>query len=320
MGQESILPKPTAVGVKAEKRPGLHADGGNLYLRVSRTGAKSRIVRLTVPTETGPKRRDVGIGAVSALSLADARVKAAQLVAAARIEGRDPVAERRAERVAAEEAAAAVVKEAERVSLTFEAAARERHALLAGGWKNRKHTETWLSSLALHVFPVFGCKPLDKVTRDDVKAALLPIWTATPETGKQVRQRIADVFEWARAAKGFDKVNPTAGVKAGLPVVRKTAAHCPALAWREVPSFMADLEARDGISALCLRFAVLTAARSGEARGARWSEIDEELCVRSLPRERMKRDRPHRVPLSGAALAVVEAVRGLDPVFLFPSA
>lgn len=314
------MPKLNVKSVAAMTKPGLHADGGNLYLRVSLSGAKSWIVRVVVPTETGPKRRDLGIGSVAMLSLAEARSKAAEMVRMARVTGTDPDAPRRVAKAARAEAAARAVKEAERARLTFAECARQRHALLLPGWKNRKHGETWLASLELHVFPVFGDTPIHQVTRAKVEEALTSIWTLTPETGKRVRQRIADIFDWAKGKGMFEGENPVAGVRNALPQVRAVKEHHAALPWRDLPGFMQRLDARDGISARCLQFLILTAVRSGEARGARWAEIDLSGRFWTIPAERMKRGIAHRVPLSPEALEVLERVRGMDGDLVFPSA
>lgn len=314
------MPKLNVKSVAAITKPGLHADGGNLYLRVSATGAKSWIVRLVVHTDEGRKRRDLGIGSAAMLSLAEARAKAAEMVRVARIEGADPDAPRRADREARAEAARRAVVEAERARMTFAECARQRHAQLLPGWKNKKHGETWLASLALHVFPVFGEKPVHEVSRDDVERALAPIWTQTPETARRIRQRIADIFDWAKGKGLFEGENPVAGVKNVLPVVRASKEHHPAMSWRDLPAFMLRLDEREGISARCLQFLILTAVRSGEARGARWGEIDLEGGFWTIPAERMKRPVEHRVPLSAEALAVLDRVKGHDGDFVFPSA
>jgi integrase len=155
------------------------------------------------------------------------------------------------------------------------------------------------------------------VTREDVRAALEPIWTAKPPTAVRVRQRLRAVFEWARGEGLFTGANPV--LATSLPKIRAELGHHAAMAWRDLPAFWAQLTGREGVSAACLQFAILTAARSGEARGARWEEIDPAGKVWNVPASRMKAGKAHRVPLSPEALAVLAKVRGLDPVLVFPA-
>ena len=148
---------------------------------------------------------------------------------------------------------------------------------------------------------------------------LEPIWTEKPETARRLRQRMATVFDWAIAEGHYPHANPVQGPKFALPKVATSDAHYAALHWRELPAFTKKLADRDGTSARCLEFIILTAARSGEARGAVWLEIDFEGKSWNIPGDRMKRGKSHRVPLSSEALAVLEGERGMDPVFCFPS-
>jgi len=146
---------------------------------------------------------------------------------------------------------------------------------------------------------------------------LSPIWIEKHETAKRLRQRISTIFDWAKGAGHYPHENPVNGLKKALPLVKRRPEHMAAMLWRDVPDFMAELATREGVSARTLEFIILTAARSGEARGARWSEI--EGSVWTVPGERMKRGVLHRVPLSAEALAVMERVRGLDNDLIFPS-
>lgn len=165
--------------------------------------------------------------------------------------------------------------------------------------------------------PVFGARPIELVRTADVLRVLSPIWTEKHETAKRLRQRISTVFDWAKGAGHYPHENPVNGIKKALPTVKRHAEHMAALPWQNVPDFVAELETRPGVSARALEFIILTAARSGEARGARWSEINNGTWT--VPAERMKRSIEHRVPLSPDALRVVEAVRCLDGDLLFPS-
>lgn len=151
----------------------------------------------------------------------------------------------------------------------------------------------------------------------DVLNALTPIWTEKHETAKRLKQRLSTVFDWAKGAGHYPHENPVNGLKKALPAVKRRATHLPAMEWSEVPLFMAELGEREGVSARTLEFIILTAARSGEARGAKWSEIKSDIW--SVPAERMKRCIEHRVPLSGAAASVISHVAGMDSDFVFPS-
>jgi integrase len=291
-----VMPTLTVKTVAAAKVPGMISDGAGLYLRVGPTLSKSWILRTVVHG----KRRELGLGSVSLVSLAEARDLARAYRKIAR-EGGDPDTERKRE------------------SLTFLAAAAKVHAKLLPNWKNAKHAETWLNSIETHAGPVFGNRPIHTVGTADVLKSLEPIWTTTPETAKRLRQRIATVFDWAKGAGHYPHENPVNGIIRALPSQKVSQAHHDALPWRDVVEFMAALKKRAGESARCLEFIILTAARSGEARGARWDEVDLGKKVWTVPAERMKRGLVHRVPLSDAVMEVLQQVRGLDRDLLFPS-
>jgi integrase len=203
--------------------------------------------------------------------------------------------------------------------MTFERAAQLVHEKLLPSWRNKKHAETWIGSIELHANPKIGRKAIDTLGRDDVLKVLSPIWSEKVETAKRLRQRLATIFDWATGEGHYTRPNPVRGLKLALPRVAAPDVHLAAMPWRELPDFWSQLCEREAMSALCLRFAILTAARSGEARGARWSEIDLAGAVWTVPGERMKRGKPHRVPLSPAAIEILEQVRGMDETFCFPS-
>lgn len=295
--------KLTAAAVR-KLGPGMHADGNGLYLVVDASGAR----RWALRTVVHGRRREIGLGPVSLVGLAEAREEARRLRLVAR-QGGDPIAER---------------DRGKRVSLTFEAAARKVHAEhVAPHNRNAKHVAQWLSTVETYAFPTMGKLPVHAVEQADVLRVLAPIWTEKPETARRVRQRLRTVLDWARTAGHREGVNPVEGVEKGLPKQRDRAAHHAALPWRELPDLMPRLEAAEGMGALALRFAILTAARSGEVRGSTWDEIDLDAKVWTIPAERMKAGRAHRVPLSDAALAVLEAAKGLatrSEALVFPSA
>lgn len=288
--------KLTARKIDALREPGMYGDGGGLYLRIGPTGSKSWILRTVVHG----KRRSLGLGGADLVPLAEARTKAQTLRKVAR-EGGDPDTIRKRER------------------LTFEDAARRVHAGLVPTFRSAKHAALWLSVLEAYAFPHFGARPLETIGTADVFKALNPIWTSKSDTARRVKQRIATVFDWAKGAGHYPHENPVNGLKKALPVVKRRAEHMDSMPWQEVPGFMADLGSREGLSARCLEFIILTAARSLEARGARWAEIDIKAKTWTVPPERMKRGIQHRVPLCPQALAMLEQVRGLDEDLVFPS-
>lgn len=290
------MPKLTARKVETLREPGMYGDGEGLYLRVGPTGSKSWILRIVVHG----RRRELGIGSASLVGLAEARETGRRFRKVAR-EGGDPDTLRKRE------------------SLTFWQAAERVHASLLPTWKNAKHAETWLQTVRTHAKPAFGERPIERVTTADVLLILSPIWTEKHETAKRLKQRLSTIFDWAKGAGHYPHENPVNGLKKALPTVKQRPEHMASLPWQEVPAFMAELAEREGLSARTLEFIILTATRSGEARGARWSEFDFDKGVWTVPAERMKRGLPHRVPISAEMVAVLDKVRGLDDDFVFPS-
>lgn len=300
--------KLTVKGIAALGEPGMYPDGGCLYLRVGPSGAKSWIAR---PVIHG-KRREMGLGSFDLVPLAQARELATFVRKRAR-EGFDPIAERETAKLAAKAAG-----DQERV--TFEIAAKQVHEKLLPAWRSTKHGVIWWQSIRDFALPHFGQKPIYLVGRPDVLKALEAIQITQPETAKRVRQRLTQIFDWARQAGHYPHENPMAGIQMALPKVKADVRHMPSLPWPELPGFMAQLALREGISARCLEWVVFTLARSGEARGARWVEVDTDAAIWTIPGARTKTGKPLRVPLAGEALAVLEKVRGLDPDLIFPSA
>jgi integrase len=264
------------------------------------------------------KRRDMGLGAFPAIGLGEARALASDARTKLRA-GIDPQAERAQEKAKLKAAAAA--------DRTFKAVAAACIAAKAPGWRNAKHAAQWDMTLTRHVFPVLGKLPVADVTTEHVLRVLQPLWTRTPETASRVRGRIENVLDYARARKLRCGDNPArwrGNLSELLPSPNKVRAvvHQPALPWAEVPAFLAALEAHRGMAPLALRFAILTAARTGEVRGMTWGEVDLAAAVWTVPGKRMKAGRLHRVPLSSAAITVLEAVRIGQPVpsdLVFPS-
>lgn len=288
--------------------PGMHADGNGLYLSVTTKGTKSWIFRY----QLNGKRREMGLGSLVVLSAPEARAKVAQLKLQI-ANGVDPLAEREAERLEAKAALRVDQAEEERLQRTFRVAAELHMANHSPSWRNAKHEQQWGNTLKTYVYPKIGMLPVDEVTTAHVVAILRPIWSIKPETASRVRMRIEAVLNSAKALGWRTGENPAiwkGGLDAVLPrtdKIRKVRHH-PAMPFASAPEFMAALRYRDGIGAMALQFTILTAARSGEVRGARWDEIDLENALWVIPAERMKAKREHRVPLSHAAVALLEAM------------
>lgn len=302
----------SALEVGRIKREGVYFVGGvpGLLLQVTGPEAKSWILR----TMVGGKRRDIGLGGYPAVSLADAR-EAARTARERIREGVDPVEERIAARSALTAARAA--------SMTFREAARKYIEANEPGWKNAKHAAQWTSTLETYAYPVVGNLRVSDVTTAHVVSILEPVWTNKTETASRLRGRIESVLDWA-TAREFRKGENPARWKGHLdnilpaPGKVQRVAHHSALDYREAGAFMAALRESEGMGARALEFAILTAARSGEVRGATWKEIDGNVWT--IPAERMKAAREHRIPLSPDALALLNAlpcIAGAD--LLFPN-
>jgi len=282
--------KLTATGVRALKEPGRYGDGDGLFLLVGKGGARSWMVRV----QKNGKRRDIGLGSAKKVSLALARERAAQ--ARSQIEvGIDPAAERRKARGIP----------------TFREAAALVHAENKSAWRNAKHRAQWLSTLEAYAFPTLGNTPVSKIEGPAVRDALAAIWLEKPETARRVRQRIVTVIDWA-ISKGYrDTPLPIKAISKGLPRNRTSPKHFAALPYAEVADFLERLRERESVGRLALEALILTAARSGEIRGAMWGEIDFDNALWTIPAERMKGHREHVVPLSGSALRVLERAKAL---------
>lgn len=289
----------TAKHFEAITRPGFHGDGGGLYLSIV-GGSRTWMFRY----KRVGKGHWMGLGPDNLVGLAaarDAAIDARRLLR----QGIDPIEHRRAAKEAAK-AEAAPAK-------TFQIVAGEYIAAHKAGWKNPKHGAQWEATLKAYAFPLFGQGAVDIITVDDVLAALTPIWTEKPETASRLRGRIENVLDYAKTRGWRHGENPARwkGHLDHLLPARASLArveHHAALPWADLPAVMGKLAKAGGTSALCLRFTILTAARSGEARGARWNEIDMKAKTWTIPGTRMKAKQEHRVPLSDAALAILKVL------------
>ena len=267
----------------------------------TRAGARSWIQRVTV----AGRRRDLGLGRFPDVGLAQAREAAARnrsLIAS----GGDPLAEKRR---------AAIPTFREAAQRTFEANKPR--------WRNGKHTATWWQSLERHAFPILGDMPVDQIGREDVLQVLTPIWGVRMETARRVRQRIRAILKWSMAHGHIDHNVAGEAIDGALPPMPKVKNHLRALPYAEVGELIEAVQQSQASLAAkwCLEFLILTTTRSGEARGARWSEIDLDAAMWVIPGERMKSHAEHRVPLSSRALAILEEARTIDDGsgLVFPS-
>ena len=285
---------------KLRKVPGRHADGGGLYLEVGATGSASWVVRM----QKAGQRRDFGLGSVDKVSLSKAR-EARDVVRGQFEAGLDPVAERR---------------KAEGVP-TFRVAAATVHKAQKKAWSEGKHSNQWIRTLETYAFPRIGDLPVNKIDRHEILDVLVPIWIEKNETARRVRQRIGSVLDWA-FVKGFRETEaPMRALSKGLPRITAERGNFEALPYADVPGFVARLRDRDSTGRLALEALILTAARSGEVRGATWDEVDLDGALWSIPAERMKRKKAHVIPLSPAAVAVIRralALRTGDAALVFP--
>jgi integrase len=278
-------------------------DGGGLYLRVSTTGSKSWVFRF----QLGGKRRDMRLGPYPGFSLAEARRKATEH-RKRRQDGIDPLEAERAQR------------QAQRLSVakgrTFREMAEEFISRNQVGWRNAKHRQQWRNTLATYVYPVLGQVPVAAIDVGLVVQVVDPIWSEKPETASRVRGRIEAVLD-AATVRGYRQGPNPAQWKGNLAHILPARAkvrrveHHAALAFDDMPEFLTELQNRPGMAARALEFAILTAARTSEALAATWGEIDLDAKVWTVPANRMKGGREHRVPLSQAALEVLEKARPL---------
>ncbi len=304
----------TALTVKRAK-PGRHADGGGLYLLVKETGVRSWVYRYML----GDRSRDMGLGPAGkgGISLAKARDLAAALRLKVRA-GIDPLDE--GQQKAAEARAAA--QAAKIAGITFKAVAGAYIAANEDSWRNAKHRQQWRNTLAQYVYPVMGDLPVAAIDTVHVLKILEPIWKDKPETARRVRGRIETVLDAAKARGYRTGDNPArwrGHIAQILPAHNGLSrGHHKALPYEAIPVFMAELRAREALSALALEYLILTAARTSQVLEATWAEVDLGEALWTAPADHMKGHRLHRVPLPPRAVAILEAVKPLGKTRLFP--
>ncbi len=280
--------------IESLNKAGRYGDGSGLYLVVSKSAAKSWILRTVIKGE----RTDLGLGGLSYTSLQDARRKAQELRAVAR-NGGDPR------------------NNIQKIIPSFAEIAQSVYQDRLPTWKNPKQAKQWIDTLETYAFPEIGDKGVDVIDTNDVLQILSPIWTDKHETARRVMQRIGTVLDVAKARKYRAGENPVQAIKAlnVLPKVAKGDNHRGAMHWCDLPAFYQYLKSQSGNAALALRFLILTAGRTGEVLGATWSEIDGNTWI--IPQERMKANKMHEVPLCGEAQEILGSVRGLSDNVIF---
>ncbi|TXR47478.1 tyrosine-type recombinase/integrase [Phyllobacterium endophyticum] len=300
--------------IKRLVKPGIHFVGGvnGLQLQVKETGARSWLLRVQI----GDKRRHIGLGGYPDVTLAQARERAREAHDKIR-KGIDPVEERRSLRLALNAASSVI---------TFEEAATRWHKSKKQEYRNHKHADQVLSTLVAYAVPIIGKMRVNEIGVDNIYNVLDPIWTTKTETATRLRGRIENVLAWATVSghrKGENPARWKGNLDALMPKPGKVSkvVHHKALPIDDLPEFMKALRVTEGMGSLALEFSILTATRSGEVRGATWDEIDLDAKLWTIPAERMKAGKEHRVPLSKAAIRLLEKVPRFQNVsFVFSAA
>ena len=301
----------SARAVETAKSSGLIADGGGLYLQVSKSGAKSWLYKFML----NGRSREMGLGSLKAVSLADAREKAA-LCRSSLAGGIDPIEARQADRsrnIAADQK-----------TITFEDAADAYIAAHESGWKNAKHASQWHNTLRADAYSIAGKLSVSDIDTAVVMQILRPIWTLKPETAGRLRGRIERILDWATVSGYRQGQNPAqwrGHLDNLLPPKSRihSVRHHPAMPYQEIGDFILQLRERDGVAAQALEFIIYTAARTSEVRGASWDEFDLDLGIWTIPGPRTKVGKEHRVPLAERPLEIVRELKSnATGDFVFP--
>src|SRR5690554_3550466 len=306
----------SAKAVRDLKSPGMHSVGGvpGLKLQVTPSGARSWVLRIKV----GDKRREIGLGGFPGVTLAEARDLAREARGKVR-RGIDPVAERQAIK--------RQLRQEQARRLTFADAFERVAAVMLPEFKSEIHRKQWRRSVEQYALPYIGHLPVDEIQLQDVEDMLTAddLWTDKPSTASRLRQRVERILDWCTAGEHRSGDNPArwrGGLEARLPapgkLIRQKKEHYPALPLDEMPRFMVALHDTGGMPARCLEFLILCAVRSEEARGARWSEIDFKAGTWTIPKERTKTGRDHRVALSTAAITMLKELPREPGDLVFP--
>ena len=324
----AVIGKLSALKVAREKRPGVYGDGGGLYLQITEQGSKSWIFRFWL-AERDPKTgavvrdpttikvrgrgREMGLGSCITVSLAEARDRALEC---------RKLREKEIDPIEAREAARRHASLERAKSVKFREAAAAYMAAHRVAWKNDKHVGQWTATLQTYAYPLLGDVSVQAIDTALIMKVIEPIWATKPETANRVRGRIESILNWA-TVRGYRQGENPARWRGHLDKllpsrakVRKTQHH-NALTYAELPAFMAKLREEEGIAARALEFTILTAARTSEAIGARRSEVNAREKLWTVPADRMKADKEHRVPLSDRALEIASTAAD-DECFIFP--
>lgn len=293
----------------------MHNDGDGLYLRVKSPGSASWLYRY----RTNGKLRDMGLGAYPAVTLSEARDLATDARKLAKT-GTDPLEARKRSRaeLAVEQRRAAAL------ATTFESVAQDYIDSQRAGWKNAKHASQWSNTLATYAFPVIGDLPPNEITTEHLLKILRPIWTQVPETASRVRNRIELVLDAAKAVGLREGENPArwrGHLDKLFPKRSKVSrvVHHPALPWQEAPAFITELRNHNSLSHRALEMTILTCCRTSEVLEARWDELDLNEGIWTIPEERMKAGKSHRIPLTSPLRSLLESLNRIDDSpFLFP--
>ncbi len=297
-------------GVVAKKKPGYYLDGGGLYLQVGESGSKSWIFRFVLKG----KERQMGLGPFHTITLADARIAATDCRKLL-LRQIDPIEARDADKTRQ------ALQDAR--SMTFAECAAAYIRAHRAKWRNAKHAEQWTSTIETYCGPIIGALPVQDVDTGLVVKVLEPIWTTKPETASRLRGRIESVLDWARV-RGYRTGDNPARWRGHLDNVlpglnkRQRVKHHPALPFDQMGAFMESLRAQEGIAARALGFLILTATRTSEVIGAKWSEFDTDAKLWTVPGDRMKAGKEHRVPLSPQAIAFLAKTPRPPTGYVFP--
>jgi integrase len=303
--------KLTALSVRRITKRGMHGDGFGLYLQVAEGGSKSWVLRFKIDG----KPRHFGLGPLHSVGLSQARIRAAD-ARRLLLDGHDPIATRHAARAAARLSAVSM--------LTFDECRDQYIAAHKSGWKNPKHAGQWLATLKTYASPVFGALPVAAIDTGLVVRVIEPLWTQKPETATRLRGRIESILDWSRVHGYRSGENPArwkGHLDHLLPARNKVqkVEHHAALPYVEIGGFMTDLRQIDSVPARALEWMILTATRTSETLNATWSEIDLDKALWTIPGERMKGGKEHRVPLSDAALALLKGMQATSTSdYVFP--
>lgn len=295
------LNKLSALQVTKLSKPGLYGDGGGLTLQITNAGVKSWLFRFM----RDGKPFGMGLGPTHTISLAEARVKALE-ARKLLVDGQNPLTIKKQKKLADALEHAKII--------TFDQCSKAYIEAHRSGWKNVKHIDQWTNTLATYASPVFGQLPVADIDTALIVKCLAPIWQTKTETASRLRGRIESVLGWATTSGYRTGENPARwrghleNLLANIGKSSRTKNH-PSLPWPRIGEFMVALTAREGVAAKAVQFAILTACRSGEVRGAQWIEIDFREKIWTIPAGRMKARREHQVPLSDAALSLLTSMR-----------